>query len=216
MGYEKLTPAKFKERLSSGGYKNAGGARKSVGKSDWSDVDKDKMRALIDKHFGAEAAQPEKKAAKKKAPVKKAAKKGRVKKAAAKPVKKGRVKKAPTKKVAKKTRAVAKRQPKIDAGADASLAEIHIVGQVVGTITQAINAMEKANSVGGGSIKVAEGLRAAQSGLTGAVNHLNSEVVSKWSAPKKSANNGVTKPIPSFADAAPAAVGLPAEEEIES
>lgn len=54
--YEKLTLEKFKTNLKGGKYETLTGARRAIGKADWSNVDRETARALADKHFGAPAA----------------------------------------------------------------------------------------------------------------------------------------------------------------
>lgn len=75
MNYEKLTLAAFSTNLQDGKYASATGARRAVGKADWTEKDKTKGRALVDEFFGtadAPAAKP--KEAKKASAAPKAAK----------------------------------------------------------------------------------------------------------------------------------------------
>lgn len=95
MNYEKLTPEKFKVNLKAGKYQHVAGARRAVGKADWTDEAREKCRALIDAQFGASAtvkgpktpkavksgATKEKVAKKTEAPAKKPGKRGRPPKA---------------------------------------------------------------------------------------------------------------------------------------
>lgn len=71
--YEKLTLEKFKTNLKGGKYATLTGARRAIGKADWSNVDREAARATADKHFGAPAAGAPKAAAAAK-PAKKAEK----------------------------------------------------------------------------------------------------------------------------------------------
>ena len=48
----------FKKRLADGTYKSITGARRGIGRSDWSEKDKDIARGLAEKYFGAEASEP--------------------------------------------------------------------------------------------------------------------------------------------------------------
>lgn len=50
--YEKLTLEKFKANLDANKYQNITGARRAIGKADWSEADKDKGRTLAEKFFG--------------------------------------------------------------------------------------------------------------------------------------------------------------------
>jgi len=52
--YEKLTPDRFISKLGEDGYPTISGARRAVGRSKWSEPDKKKCHAAINKHFGAE------------------------------------------------------------------------------------------------------------------------------------------------------------------
>lgn len=91
MNYEKLTVERFEARLKNGDYKGLTGARRAIGKTDWSKKDKERAHELADKHFASGGASSVKKAASKKAA---AAPKAQAKKASAAP------KKAATKKAA--------------------------------------------------------------------------------------------------------------------
>lgn len=92
--YEKLTFDGFKKKLNDGGYQGGlTGARRAIGKTDWSEADKNKARSLAEKYFGTSSPTPVKKVAAKKgthgsAPAKKVAAvargKGQAKKAAKK------------------------------------------------------------------------------------------------------------------------------------
>jgi hypothetical protein len=72
--YEKLTLEKFKTNLKGGKYETLTGARRAIGKADWSNVDREAARATADKHFGAPAAGAPKAAATVAKPAKKAEK----------------------------------------------------------------------------------------------------------------------------------------------
>jgi hypothetical protein len=87
MNYEKLTVERFALRLQENAYKGLTGARRAIGKTDWSKKDKERAHELADKTFGAggkvaksvKTAAPKKAAAAKKVSVpKKAAGKKRV------------------------------------------------------------------------------------------------------------------------------------------
>lgn len=98
--YQKLTPAAFITKLAAGNYNGAPGARRAVGRSDWTQAEKDKAYAAVDKHFDVKeapkAAKSTDKAAKKaaKAPkvtkVAKVEKTGKIAKKAAKVAVKGK------------------------------------------------------------------------------------------------------------------------------
>jgi hypothetical protein len=51
MTYERLTPDGFARRLKAQAYKGAVGARRAVGKSDWTNPQREKAHALIDRHY---------------------------------------------------------------------------------------------------------------------------------------------------------------------
>ncbi len=51
--YDKLTLERFQENLNSGRYSTIAGARRAIGKADWTDKEKNKARALVDSHFTA-------------------------------------------------------------------------------------------------------------------------------------------------------------------
>jgi hypothetical protein len=100
MNYEKLSPEKFAINLKAGKYAGLVGARRAIGKSDWSDADKEKARTTAEKHFGgapavkkavkaAKADKAEKKPAKATKPAK-AVKPAKAAKKAVKAVKAGR------------------------------------------------------------------------------------------------------------------------------
>lgn len=189
MKYQKLTVEDFAKKLADGGYEHLTGARRAIGKTGWKDADKEKAKSLADAHFGAEAkAKP--------AATKKVAKK----KVAKKP--------APKKQAAAKSRKEAARaaSPANDSEPTGTgLAAIHLVGETVGTINQAIMAMQKAKEAAP-DVDITKGIQAAQNGLTGAVEQLNREV-GNTSASKSNGHQGLL--TPSFAEASPAAVGLP-------
>lgn len=98
MNYEKLTVERFEVRLKEGAYQGLTGARRAIGKTDWSKKDKDRAHELANKYFGSAGEKPApKKAAGKKpsAPKKAAAAKPSAKKtAAAKPAPAPKVKAA--------------------------------------------------------------------------------------------------------------------------
>lgn len=58
MNYEKLTPEKFAEKLKAGEYQNLTGARRGIGKADWSDAEKETARSKAEKHFDGVSAPP--------------------------------------------------------------------------------------------------------------------------------------------------------------
>jgi hypothetical protein len=52
MSYEKLTPEKFIENMKSGKYSGVTGARRAIGKAEWKDAEKERVRGIAEKHFG--------------------------------------------------------------------------------------------------------------------------------------------------------------------
>lgn len=90
MSYEKLSPEKFAENLKAGRYANLTGARRAIGKAEWPDATKDKVRHAAEKHFGgASTSTPIKKEK-----VVKTAKQAASKSVSAEPKKRGRPAKA--------------------------------------------------------------------------------------------------------------------------
>lgn len=75
MNYEKLTVERFAVRLKEGAYKGLTGARRAIGKTDWTKKDKDRAHAFADSHFaaGGKSSATAPKAAAKKASASKAA-----------------------------------------------------------------------------------------------------------------------------------------------
>lgn len=168
--YEKLDLAAFKKKLAGGEYKDLTGARRAVGRmTTWSEADKNKARALAEKHFGgATPAKPAKKVAKK-AAKKKVAKRKAVKKVAKKKAKKAKAAPAAKRSVKKVKRKQAK-------GGDQEVTSV--MGRIQETNAQievygkAILHMGRAKDIGCPASDIQEGAKAAQGGLTAAVNNL--------------------------------------------
>lgn len=197
--YAKLTVKNFKARLDNNDYGSATGARRAVGKmSTWSEEEKKKAHALVNKHFGVDdsPSKPTAKKVSKKGKKRVAKKKGKAaeassEKVAKKATKKKRVKrrkkgkkraankaaaksasKAPKKRGPRK--AAAKQQSSAKPAATASeLARINLVGERVGTVTQAIKAMETAKQHGA---DIKDGMQRAQNVLTQSVAELEQHV----------------------------------------
>ena len=53
MNYEPLTPPRFEARLKEGVYKGLTGARRAIGKTNWSKKDKESAQVLCEKHFAS-------------------------------------------------------------------------------------------------------------------------------------------------------------------
>jgi hypothetical protein len=198
--YAKLTLKAFKERLDAGEYKQAAGARRAVGKvTGWSSSDRNKARELVDGHFGEETkattAKPAK-GKKRKAVVAKAQPK--MKKAAQATAVTKPAKKAASVRHASQKAKPAKNERDI-------LREIHITGERVGTVSQAIAAMEKAAQHGA---DVIAGMQIAQDVLTQSVEDLKQQTASDG-------NNGASdnEVARRFVESAPSGTGLnlPAE-----
>jgi len=160
MAYDKLTLMDFRHKLAAGGYKSLGGARKGISKlAGWTDKERDAARKVAEQHFaaapgsGAALATP---VAAVPAP------------AAAKPTKRmGRPpKNGPPAGLLGRTVAGG------NVGHD-QLVAIHLIGETVGTLSLAVDAMRRANEVSDGAVNVKPGLEAAQAGLAGAVGSLN-------------------------------------------
>jgi hypothetical protein len=169
--YEKLDLAAFKKKLAGGEYKSLTGARRAVGRmTTWSEADKDKARASADLHFGStRPPKPAKKAAKK------VAKKAK-KKAAKKVTKKKVVAKAKAEPVAKKSvKKVKRRQAKGPAeakGVNSVMGRIQETNAQIEVYGNAILYMGRAKEIGCPVSDIQEGAKAAQGGLTAAVNNL--------------------------------------------
>ncbi len=229
--YEKVTPARFRQRLKDSQYKNLTGARRAIGRmSEWTDKEKDSARKYAEKHFGgggAASAKPAKKKAAKKVAKKKATKKTAAKKAAPKKTTKKRAaKKAAPKKAAKKraTKKAApkKRQSRKKAAPAPQMNSVQEANMKVGTITQALQSMKTAKELGAGETEVAQGAKAAQRGLTQIVEDLcgtvaqsqlseaeqaEAEKLAKAAAASAHAGaNGAGHPDPSSPGIAPGAV----------
>jgi hypothetical protein len=181
MKYEKLTIKAFKDKLEDGQYDSLTGARRAVGKvSGWSEGERDKARTLADKYFGADST--EKTTAKAKG-------KGGKKKKAAKKAAAKRTSKAPK-------AAAAASKPGRKKRAQTTLGRTQLIGEYVGTISQAIAAMDAAKSHG---MNVDAGMAAANEGLTNALIALKDIAFGQ--------KNGISYAAVAkrFADTAPAA-----------
>lgn len=185
MEYNKLTVANFKERLKADNYKNATGARRAIGKmSTWSDAEKASAHKLVNKHFGDDAPAPVAKKTSKKR--KKTAKTSNKKTAEKVPVKRGK-KKVSAKKAGPKKKKVSKKKVSKKSGkkratkaasskespAGSEYARIHIVGELVGTVSHAMKAMDLAKNSG---VDVVGGMQRAQNVLTKAIAGLEADI----------------------------------------
>ena len=208
--YTKLTLKTFKQKLDSREYKSSTGARRAVGKvSGWSSTDKIKAQGWINAHFGVDSAPAtaKKKVAKKavKRVSKKVAARATSKKAVKRVVKKAAKKvvaKATTKKARKAPKATRAVGPRAQTSAEKTmLSEINIVGERVGTVAQAIQALETAKAHGA---DVKKGMQEATDIVTGSMTQLKQQVQSSGSN-GRTTNEVATK----FAESQP--VGLVAE-----
>ena len=165
MKYEKLTVDGFIKRLHSGGYKSITGARRAIGKAQFSGDGKERARAEANKHFDAQPAAD----------------------------------KAPRKK---------KVSPRLEKNPNSEfLSSIHILGEVVGTVSQAIAAMEKAKACSP-KVNIDKGIQVAQEALTDSMEELRTSVLTPYKSSGK--GNGVHREevVSKFVQAAPAALGV--------
>jgi hypothetical protein len=183
-GYTKVTPASFAERLKAGKYKNSTAAKRAIAKCALSNKDKGKCLIAIDKHFDSTAKAPAKKKVTKRK-VQKPAKKGKVRASTAKKA----VKKAAKKKKSAKKKAAARRparrrasrsnhKPKDPQPFDSNqeeLSRISLSKERVGTLTQAIKAMQMAKEVNP-DLDTTRGTQAAQDALTGVVEEVSQQM----------------------------------------
>lgn len=186
MSYSKISPESFISKLAAGDYKNAGAARRAVGRSSLSDAGKKLCYTAIADHFkDTETPAPPARQARKKV-AKKVVKKVGKKKAARAP------------KTNAKGKAPKSEKPMFNS-TEEQLAKIHLAGQRVGTIVQAIRAMKEAKEVSP-ELDTDAGAQQAQSALTSIMAEVHDDVVVTKSDP------GVAK---AFAETAGAAVGIP-------
>lgn len=196
-GYEKSTFSDFKERLNSGHYESIAGARRGIGKMKLSKEENERAQVLATKHFG-ESAPAATKAPRKVKTTKKVAKAK-----AAKAVKVPKAKAAAVK-PAKEPRQ--KRGRKAAPAADQQAMDQTIR---IGTIQQALKAMQDAKSLGAPTSEVAEGARKAQVALVSIVNELcprdsmqptaedlrQAEALSKAAKAANANGNGSSEPV---------------------
>ena len=189
--YGKMTADSFIKELSEK-YDNPTNAKRAVARSQLSDKDKDKCRAAIDKHFGVAASTPAS-GRKSKVGKKKAGKKVKAKAAPSGPPK-GRKKTA--KKVSGRRRPAARASAPETAEASAAaptadapeavevgplgnldpLRRIGILETVVASASHAIAALDFGSKQLQDKTAVEEGILAASTALTGAMNEMTSTV----------------------------------------
>jgi len=141
MNYQKLTLATFSENLAGGRYQNVTGARRAIGKADWSQADKDKAQALANKHFGENEAPA--KPAKQKA----AAKKPAVKAAAVKAAKPAKVEKAPRGRRSRTEGTTGSPVPTLPPSEFRHMEAIHTSTQIIAASAAAIRALAEAKQL---------------------------------------------------------------------
>jgi hypothetical protein len=170
--YEKLDLAAFKQKLADEEYASLTGARRAVGRmTTWSEADKNKARALAEKHFEGGAQKPPKKKAAKKVAKKKAKKKVAKKKAAPKKAAKKAAAKAPKKSV-KKVRRKQRKSKDVVAETTSTMDRLTETNRQIQAFGAAIDHMSKNKDLGCPSAQVQEGAKVAQQGLIAAVNNL--------------------------------------------
>jgi hypothetical protein len=159
-GYEKVTLDAFKSRLENGDYASLAGARRGIGKmAGWSEKDREKARALAEKHFGADGA---------KAAPKKAAKRG----------KKAKVKAAPAVRAPKKAAKKGGRRPRAESPAEAGAASsahadaLSLADREIKTVRDALDAAALAQHLGADPASVSAMAKNAQAALGTVVDRL--------------------------------------------
>ncbi len=170
--YEKATLATFKTKLQADGYKNLAGAKKSIGKSSFSDEDKAKALKLAEKHFGETPAKPAaKKSATKKTVATKAPKaaKAAATKAPAKP-------KATKSKTTKAKAGKGAVTAKVSEGTTSAVERITTINYAAGTVQHMLAGMQQARDLGAPESEVAVGAQQAQRALLVCVGEVLSVV----------------------------------------
>lgn len=172
--YKKLGFDGFLENLSNGKYKSIGGARKAIGKSSLTAKEKEKAGEAAEKALGS-GEKPEKKVK---------GKPGR---------KPGRKPKAEAKVSAQKAERKL-RAPSISKSEADLLKELGIIGNKIGTISQAIAALDKAKQLNP-KLDVSEGTQIAKEVLTTGVKELQ-----KLTSSVRSRGNGRVEEAPARSD----------------
>lgn len=178
MNYEKITLAKFSERLAEGKYNSVAGARRAIGKTEWSEADKSKAQALVNKKFGVDASAPKATKSPKAAKAPKAPK--AAKKAAAKAPKAPKPAKDP--KAPKGKRGRPRKNPAPDTVTlqsgtytlstnpeSARLEEIRLTADSIRAASDGLRALSDANVKTGAAIDEVQG---AVTALTAVIAHL--------------------------------------------
>lgn len=156
MAYEKLTFDTFKENLKNGKYEAATGARRAVGKSSFSGTEKEQAAKIIDKHFNVAAAPKAEKKPKgviKRGP-KKAAHNGTSEHVSSEIKALAEQSALPTEH-ATKTRA---KKPAYSDEEGALIRQVHLAGEIIGTVTQAVETMRRAKEACPGAVSDADQL----------------------------------------------------------
>jgi hypothetical protein len=167
MAYEAMTVEKMVAKIKAGGYDSATAVRRGIGKlKDVNNAGKEKIQAAVEAYFGADAAP-------------KSAKAGKAPKAPKAPK---AVKQTSAKQVAKKAgrKAAAHAvEPASSAGSfDATpdmLAKIHLAGERVGTIAQAIAAMKAAKDINS-NIELGDGPQIAAEAINSILSDIQTTV----------------------------------------
>lgn len=207
MSYSKMTVEDFKKRLKNGDYKDATGARRGAGKADLSDAEKDQCRKAIDAHFGTKTPTSTTKASPQKKPK---AESKKVAKAAsgnghAKSAKKTAAKPAGRKTRSSSTKDLAQASPDSESG---YMVRLHLAKERVGTISQAVDTMQRAKLVHP-QLDTAEAMTSAGSALHDIIKSVADDARSV--IPNLEAGDADPAVIERLRATAPAAVGLPGE-----
>jgi len=192
MAYVKTTPANFLAKLEAGEYETAGSARKSVGRSKFNDAGAKKCNAAIDAKFGTDAPATKEKSAK-------AAPKN--KKVSVKAVSAKAVKADKTPKMSKNGKKLGRRPnaeksvvgvpAELFSNVSEALNEIRLAELRVGTITQAIKAMQMVKDEFEPGVKL-ERAQAAVDALGDIIDGIHCSVISQQETSSPTAgSNGV-------------------------
>jgi hypothetical protein len=169
MNYEKLSIERFADNLKAGKYASRTGARRAIGKVDWTNKDKDKGRELVERYFGPEDKNGAAAAVKPKVSVKKAEKAEKAE-AAVKPRKVGAPKGPRVKRLVPPVQAAPALHAESAIGGQPEPDKVHrmfIAERVIGASSSAIEAMAKAKAIDS-KIDITE--------MQGAINAMNSSV----------------------------------------
>lgn len=188
--YEKLTPERFAENLKEDKYGSLTGARRGIGKVDWSKKEKERALELAEKHFGTEE-KPAKKA------VKKAAKKEAA--PSATPKRRGRPPKSASAQAQAPVASLEETEQasglsalpfsSVSAEENAKMHRLHVAQQIIGSAARAIEAMTMAKKADP-NVDISE-LQGSVNAMTAAVQDMASITGANTGTSNKEANGAV-------------------------